>query len=69
MVLSERGQDYAETEAHERAFLKAEMDGETYLATHMRKKKRKEFNRLWNRLAETGVLKFEAPGNDVDIDN
>jgi hypothetical protein len=43
------------------------MDGETYLATHMRKKKRKEYNRLWNRLGETGALEFTA-GADIRFD-
>lgn len=66
-VLGERGHDVVETGSHERAFLSTEMDGDTYLATHMRKKKRKEFNRLWNRLTETGDVKFEAPGNNIKI--
>lgn len=49
-----------DTGRHERAFLQSDLDEAAYLATHMRKKKRKEFNRLWNRLAETGDLKFET---------
>lgn len=66
-VLAERALPFAETGRHERAFLKSDLDGEAYLAAHMRKKKRKEYNRLWNRLAETGDLKFETPGADMDI--
>ena len=50
----------AETDAHERAFLQSELSEEAYLSTHIRKKKRKEFNRLWNRLAELGELSFET---------
>jgi len=57
-VLAERGLPYVETARHERAFLKSELDGEAYLAAHMRKKKRKEYNRLWNRLGEAGSLEF-----------
>tara|TARA_R110002074_G_scaffold12814_3_gene46737 strand:- start:1745 stop:3046 length:1302 start_codon:yes stop_codon:yes gene_type:complete len=66
-VLAERGLEQGETGRHERAFLDASMDGETYLAMHMRKKKRKEYNRQWNRLAETGVLAFETPGANLDL--
>ncbi|MCE9649354.1 MAG: GNAT family N-acetyltransferase [Parvibaculum sp.] len=66
-VLAERGRPFAETGRHERAFLKSDLDGEAYLAAHMRKKKRKEYNRLWNRLAETGDLKFETPGAELDL--
>lgn len=67
-VLAERGLGQGETGHHERAFLDASMDGETYLATHMRKKKRKEYNRLWNRLAETGALAFETPDATLNLD-
>ena len=66
-VLTERGFGFVETERHERAFLDCTMDGETYLATHMRKKKRKEYNRLWNRLAETCELSFEVSVSDLDL--
>ncbi len=66
-VLAERGLAQAETGRHERAFLKSDLDGETYLATHMRKKKRKEYNRLWNRLGETGDLKFVVHNGGVDV--
>ncbi|HEY4343589.1 MAG TPA: GNAT family N-acetyltransferase [Parvibaculum sp.] len=66
-VLAERARPFAETGCHERAFLKSDLDGEAYLAAHMRKKKRKEYNRLWNRLAETGELKFETPGAELDL--
>ena len=67
-VLAERGLGQGETGHHERAFLDASLDGETYLATHMRKKKRKEYNRLWNRFAETGALAFETPDATLDLD-
>lgn len=66
-VLVERARPFVETGRHERAFLKSNLDGESYLAAHMRKKKRKEYNRQWNRLAETGVLKFETPGAGFDV--
>lgn len=56
-----------ETDRHERAFLRADMDGESYLAANMRKKKRKEYNRQWNRLSETGDLKFETPDSNLDL--
>nr|RAV93416.1 CelD-like protein [Aerococcus mictus] len=66
-VLADRCLPFVETGRHERAFLKADLDGEAYLAAHMRKKKRKEYNRQWNRLAETGELRFEAhDGCDLD---
>ncbi|MFZ3032953.1 MAG: GNAT family N-acetyltransferase [Parvibaculum sp.] len=66
-IILERQLPTVETGKHERAFLKADMDGDTYLATHMRKKKRKEYNRLWNRLSETGALAFETPDANLDL--
>lgn len=66
-VIAERESRSVETECHDRAFLDAGMTGEAYLATHMRKKKRKEYNRLWNRLSETGELAFEAPDANLDV--
>lgn len=66
-VLGERGRATVETGSHERAFLKSDLDGEAYLAAHMRKKKRKEYNRLWNRLAEAGELKFETLDRDFNL--
>ena len=56
----------AETNAHERAFLQSDLSEEAYLSTHIRKKKRKEFNRLWNRLGELGDLRFETHDGGVD---
>ncbi len=56
-----------ETDRHERAFLQSDLDENAYLAAHMRKKKRKEYNRLWNRLAETGDLKFETHDGGADV--
>ncbi|HEX7776157.1 MAG TPA: GNAT family N-acetyltransferase [Parvibaculum sp.] len=63
----ERALPFVETGRHERAFLKSDLDGDAYLAVHMRKKKRKEYNRQWNRFAEMGDLKFEAnDGGELD---
>lgn len=57
----------SETDRHERAFLSSDLTEEEYLATHIRKKKRKEFNRLWNRLSELGELNFSVDnGSDVE---
>lgn len=66
-VLAQRGLASAETERHERAFLKSDLDGEAYLATHMRKKKRKEYNRLWNRLADNGEVEFATHDGGPDF--
>jgi len=66
-VILERQLAMVETDRHERAFLKADSDGETYLAVNMRKKKRKEYSRLWNRLSETGTLAFDMPDPDLDM--
>ena len=57
-VASTDGIRLRETDRHERAFLKSDLDEEAYLAANIRKKKRKEFNRLWNRLADLGTLEF-----------
>ena len=59
-VTSQQRRQVIETDRHERAFLKPEVAEEFYLATHIRKKKRKEFNRLWNRLQDMGELRFEV---------
>ena len=57
----------AETDRHERAFLKSALTEEEYLSAHIRKKKRKEFNRLWNRLSELGELRFSVHnGHDAE---
>lgn len=66
-VIAERDRRTVETERHERAFLDAGMSGDAYLAIHMRKKKRKEYNRLWNRLSELGELVIEAPNAGLDL--
>ncbi|MGB5948503.1 MAG: GNAT family N-acetyltransferase [Parvibaculum sp.] len=66
-VLAERGLAHVETGRHERAFLKSELDGEAYLAATMRKKKRKEYNRLWNRLAEAGELRFVTHDGGAEL--
>ena len=57
----------AETDRHERAFLTSGLTEDEYLTAHIRKKKRKEFNRLWNRLSELGELRFAVhDGGNVD---
>ncbi len=66
-LITERASPSVETDRHNRAFLDASLPAETYLATHMRKKKRKEYNRLWNRLSEMGELAFEAPNANLDF--
>lgn len=66
-LIAERNLPNVETARHERAFLKSDLDGEAYLAAHMRKKKRKEYNRLWNRLAELGELEFSTHGGGADF--
>lgn len=66
-VIAERDSRSVETERHDRAFLDASMSGDAYLAAHMRKKKRKEYNRLWNRLSELGELVFQVPNADLDF--
>ncbi|MDO8287660.1 MAG: GNAT family N-acetyltransferase [Parvibaculum sp.] len=67
-IVEERALPSVETARHERAVLDAGMDCETYLSTHMRKKKRKEYNRLWNRMAETGDVAFDTLSNAADLD-
>lgn len=60
---------FHETDRHERAFIKSDLDEDAYLATNIRKKKRKEFNRLWNRMAELGTLEFTTHegGDNPDV--
>lgn len=67
-IIEERALPAVETERHERAILDTGMDCETYLGTHMRKKKRKEYNRLWNRMAETGDVAFDTLSDAADLD-
>jgi CelD/BcsL family acetyltransferase involved in cellulose biosynthesis len=66
-VTARQARFVAETDRHERAFISSDLTEEEYLATHIRKKKRKEFNRLWNRLSELGELSFSVDdGSDVE---
>ena len=65
-IESQQRRQLVETERHERAFLKPEVTEDAYLATHIRKKKRKEFNRLWNRLLDLGELRIAIHEN-VDV--
>ena len=58
-VAAERKYVQAETDRHQRAFLQSALEGDAYLDATMRKKKRKEYNRLWNRMSEAGELRFE----------
>ena len=44
---------------HNRAMLRSELTGEAYLDANVRGKKRKEWRRLENRLAEMGAVAFE----------
>ena len=67
-IAGERGLPLAETERHERALLDASQTSEAYLAAHMRKKKRKEYNRLWNRMAELGDVSFDTLEDKSDLD-
>ncbi|MGV8996091.1 MAG: GNAT family N-acetyltransferase [Parvibaculaceae bacterium] len=66
-IAQERGLPVVETERHERALLDTSLNGEAYLATHMRKKKRKEYTRLWNRLAELGDVSFDTLESKDDL--
>jgi len=66
-VMAADGILYRETDRHERAFLRSELDEDAYLAAHIRKKKRKEFNRLWNRLSEEGRLEFAVHDGGPDV--
>lgn len=56
-----------ETDRHERAFLQSNLDEDAYVSTHIRKKKRKEFSRLWNRLADLGALEFHVHDGGPDV--
>lgn len=67
-VVARQERRLAETDRHERAFLKSDLSEEEYLAAHIRKKKRKEFNRLWNRLSELGDLRL-AVHNQPDVED
>jgi CelD/BcsL family acetyltransferase involved in cellulose biosynthesis len=66
-VMAADGILHRETDRHERALLRSELDEEAYLAANIRKKKRKEFNRLWNRLAEEGRLEFAVHDGGSDV--
>lgn len=67
-LVQDEGRVLVESDRHERAFLQSDAaTGEAYLAASMRKKKRKEFNRLWNRLSELGDLQFSINSGGDDI--
>jgi CelD/BcsL family acetyltransferase involved in cellulose biosynthesis len=53
----------------ERAMLKSTLDPDTYFATHVRQKKRKELRRLRSRLDELGAVQFETLSTDAPIDS
>ncbi len=53
---------------HERAAFRARVDNGNYFEHALSNKKRKEYRRLKNRLAEQGSLTFEAFGADGDVD-
>ncbi len=50
----------------ERAMLQSDLDAEGYWTSAVRKKKRKEINRLENRLAELGELQFSTLESDEE---
>ena len=52
----------------ERAMLKSCLSASAYLETHTRPKKRKEWRRLGNRLAEIGEVSFTALNRREDLD-
>ena len=64
----EQGLSVSETDRHARAFLQSDLKGEEYFVQTMRKKKRKEYARLWNRLAEEGDLKLTAHDASGDLE-
>jgi hypothetical protein len=53
----------------ERAFLKSDLDAESYYETTVRKKKRKEIKRLLSRLTEMGDVKCQTLSIPVDVDS
>ena len=65
-ILAERELGFRETDRHERAFLQSDLSEVAYLSTHIRKKKRKEFARLWNRLSEQGRLELSVHDGGTD---
>ena len=52
----------------ERAMLASDLDPVAYLESHVRPKKRKEWRRLDNRLAELGIVSFTSLTSDQDLD-
>ncbi len=66
-AMAELGREVPIVHAQERALLASDMDADTYLATHVRGKKRKEWRRLENRLAETGKVGFEILEDFADL--
>ena len=66
-VVSECHLAMRETDRHQRAFLRSDLKGDDYFAQTMRKKKRKEYARLWNRLAETGNVELTAHDASSDF--
>ncbi len=66
-VVTRQRRHCRETDWHERAFLQSDLDEDAYISTYIRKKKRKEFNRLWNRLADFGALEFHVHDGGADV--
>lgn len=56
------GREAPTVHRYERALLASQLDGETYLETQVRGKKRKEWRRQVSRLRETGSLAFSVLG-------
>ena len=67
-VVAERSLPLRETDRHERAFLQSDFKGADYFTKTMRKKKRKEYGRLWNRLSEEGDVQLVAHDAASDFD-
>ena len=51
----------------ERAFLKSDLDGETYLRNSLNSHHFREYRRLWRRLAEKGTLEYQVARHPDDI--
>ena len=60
------GREAPTVHRYERALLASDQDDETYLAAHVRPKKRKELRRLANRLADLGAVRFSVMGDSDD---
>jgi len=62
-ALTEVGRPCPIVHRYERAALESTLDGDAYLETHIRPKKRKELRRLANRLADAGSVHYAVLGD------